>query len=360
MASLPVIVRSGSAVRAGRVIPGLALAAALLAGCSGGKAESAKAPPLVVAERPRLHRFVDRVETVGTARADEQVTIASPVTERIERLYFDDGDVVRRGQVIAVLAHGQEQASLSAARAAEDEAVAQLARAQALSERGFATRATLDRQNAAARRARSDADSARAQIADRVIRAPFTGRVSLRNISAGAIVGVGAPIVTISDNRRIKLDFAVPETALAALHVGQPILATAAAFPDRPIRGHVSTIDAMVDPQTRAVTVRANLPNPGDMLKPGMLLSVAIEAAARQALAVPELAVIGEGDRRYVFVVGPGDKAVRRAVTTGLRDAGLIEVRGLDPGARVITEGVVKVADGMQVALAAPPPSTRP
>jgi membrane fusion protein (multidrug efflux system) len=331
---------------------GALFAAALLAGCgekAKGGAGKGKQAPLVTLVSPQPHLFVDRIEAVGTARANEQVTLASPVTERIERLYFEDGGFVRRGQIVAVLAQAEERAALAGAQADEAQVRAQLGRIQSLTDKGFATTATLEQQVAAAQRARSQADNARAQIADRVIRAPFSGYASLRTISAGAIVSSGAPIATISDVSRIKLDFSVPETALTTVKTGQSIVAVAAAYPDQPFSGTIQTIDPVIDPSTRAASIRAILPNPGNRLKPGMLLTVSISAASRRGLAVPELAVIGDGAERYVFVVGKDDKAVRTKVQVGLRDNGLIEVRGLPAGVKVIGEGVVKVTDGVTV-----------
>ena len=326
--------------------------ALMLGACGKGGTERQKPqPPLVGVAHPAPHRFVDRIEAVGTARANEQVTLSAPVTERIERLHFDDGGYVRRGQVIAVLAQGQERAALAGAIATERQAKAQLGRIEQLSGRGFVTRTSLDQQVALSQQARASADDARAQIADRVIRAPFGGYVSLRTISEGAVVGAGTVIATVSDVSRIKLDFTVPETMLGALRVGQPLDAAAAAWPGRVFRGTVTTIDPVIDPATRAVLVRAVLANVDRALKPGMLLTVQVTAAAHDGVAVPELAVIGDGADRYVYVV-KGGKAARTPVKTGLHDGGLVEVRGLPAGARVIVEGVVKVSDGTRVRIA--------
>jgi membrane fusion protein (multidrug efflux system) len=255
--------------------------------------------------------------------------------------------------VVAVLAQGQETAQLSEAQARAREAARQLDRVETLKKRGFATNASLDQQVAAAAAAQAQAAEARASIGDRVIRAPFSGWVSLRNISPGAVVNAGSEIVTISDLSSIKLDFAVPETVLAALQRGQTIEARSAAYPDQPFRGQIANIDPVIDPNTRSVKVRARLPNPDSRLKPGMLLTVGVETAPRMSLAVPELAVIGEGDQRYVFTLGPDQKAKRTQVRTGLRSEGRVEVlEGLRPGQQVITEGVVKVSDGMKVRVA--------
>lgn len=334
-----------------RLILTLAAAAYLLSAC--GKSDSAEAqrrvPPLVKLAPVQSVRFVERIDAVGTARANEQVTLTAPVTDRILRLNFDDGAYVARGQVIAVLAQGQEAAQLAQAQARSREAQQQLDRLEALKSRGFATRSAVDAQVALAGQAAGQAAEARASIGDRVVRAPFGGWVSLRNISAGAVVGAGTEIATVSDISRIKLDFSVPETLLSRVQPGQPIEAVAAAYPDQPFRGTIATIDPVLNPQSRAATVRAVLANGDRRLKPGMLLTVAVESAARTAPAVPELAVVGEGEQTFVFVIENG-KAKRVKVITGLRQNGMVEIRqGIAAGQRVVTEGVVKIADGQAV-----------
>lgn len=330
-------------------------AATWLGACSAGDAAKNRdrAPPLVKAEPATLVRFVDSIDAVGTAFAKEQVTVAAPVTERITRLNFDDGDFVRKGQTLAVLVAGQENAMLAQAQARAREAGQQLERVQALRDKGFATKSSLDEQIAAAAEARAQAEQARASIGDRIVTAPFSGWVSLRNISAGAIVQAGTEIARISDLSTIKLDFTVPETLLPVLKPGLPIQALSAAFPGQPFSGRINVIDPVLDPTTRAVKVRALLPNPGLRLKPGMLLTVRIESQPRMALSVPELAVVGEGDDRFVYTIGKGGKAKRTPVKTGVRMSGRVEIaEGLKPGQKVVTEGVVKLVDGMKVKVA--------
>jgi membrane fusion protein (multidrug efflux system) len=319
-----------------------------------GKGKGDRSPPLVKAEPAQTMRFVETVEAVGTANANEQVTITAQVTERLVRLGFDDGSFVRRGQTLAVLSQGQQTAALSEANARQREAQQQLSRISTLRQRGFATKASEDAQIAAAAAARAQASGVQAQIGERVITAPFSGFVSLRNISPGAVVNSGTEIATISDISTIKLDFPVPETALAAIRAGQTISAVSAAYPDVPFRGQIATVDPVIDPNTRAVTVRARLPNRDGRLKPGMLLTVIIETAPRMGLSVPELAVVGQGGSRYVYVVDKGT-ARRVEVRTGLRANGRVEIlEGLKPGQAVVTEGVVKLSDNMKVQLAGP------
>lgn len=341
----------------------LLIFALLLSACSAADKKPDRPPPLVKVEAVTAHDFVDRYDAVGTAFANEQVTITAPVTERIIRLGFNDGDFVRAGQVVAVLAQGQENASLAGATARAREAEQQLARITALRDRGFATKASLDAQVATVAAAREAANEARAVIADRVIRAPFSGQVSLRRISPGAVVSAGTEIATISDARTIKLDFTIPETLLSSVRVGQSIRAQPAAFPDTTVSGTIAAIDPLVDPATRAVSVRALIRNPAGQLKPGMLLSVLLESRARTNVAVSELALVSEGEARFVYIIGSDGKAGRKTVTTGARDGKLIEViSGLAVGEKIVTEGVVKLSDGAKVRVAGekPPRDARP
>lgn len=321
-----------------------------LAACADAQEKRERPPPLVKVAAVTVQPFAETFQAVGTATANEQVILTAPVTERIVRLGFSDGGYVRRGQVIAELAQGQESAALASAQARAREAEQQLARLETLKDRGFATKSAYDAQVAAAAAARADASQVRASIGDRIIRAPFSGVASLRQISAGAVVSTGTPIATISDISVIKLDFTVPETMLSQLSVGQSIAAVSSAFPDQPFRGTIRAIDPVLDPATRAVKLRALLPNPGGRIKPGMLMAVTITSQPRTAPAVPELAIVNEGEARFVYIIAPDGTAKRVPVTTGGRSNNRVEILdGVTPGTRIVTEGVVKLADGMKV-----------
>ena len=340
-------------VRLRSAFPSLVLLA--LAAC--GEGDAAKGPegsggpaPSVVVATVQPRAFADRIEAVGTAYARESTTIASTVTERIVRLNFTDGQYVRRGDVIAELSRSQEAAGLNEAQARLTEAQQQLARLRQLQERGFATNARVDEQVALVNAARAQAGSAQAQIGDRVIRAPFSGVVGLRRISPGATVTAGTEIATISDLSQIKLDFSLPETFLSAMRDGQAIEAHAAAYPGEVFRGEVESIESTVDPMTRSVTVRAMLPNPSARLKPGMLLSVSVFANPRTALAVPELALLSERERNFVFKVDAENVALKTPVEVGTRQEGMLEIRsGVSAGDRIVAEGTIKVRDGGKV-----------
>lgn len=329
---------------------------AMLALAACGEGDAAKGPggpggtPSVLVTTVKPMAFADRIEAVGTAYARESTTIASTVTERVVRLNFRDGEYVRRGQVIAELARGEETAGLNEAQARVTEAQQQLDRLRQLQQRGFATNARVDEQVAAVNSARAQAGAVQAQIGDRVIRAPFSGVVGLRRISPGATVTAGTEIATISDLSQIKLDFSLPETFLSAMQVGQAIEARAAAYSDELFRGSVESIEPTIDPVTRSVMVRAVLPNPDARLKPGMLLTVNVIANPRSALAVPELSLVAERDRNFVFKIDAESTALKTPVEIGVRQEGMIEVkRGLSAGDRIVAEGTIKVRDGGKV-----------
>ena len=327
----------------------------LLGGCSllgdspgGGKGKAAGGPgraaPSVVVSEAKLTPIVDSVEAVGTANANEQADVNSTVTERIARINFADGQRVPAGAVVAELVRTAQEASLAENTAKLKVAQLQLDRLKQLQQDGFATKATIDQQQATMEVARAGTEAASSQISDRVIRAPFSGWLSLRRISPGTVVNAGTTIFTIVDHSKIKLDFTVPETYLPTLKPGLAIEARAAAYPGASFHGQISSIDPVLDAVTRSVTARAILPNADLRLRPGMLMTVIIKSPAREAITVPEQAVIGEGSGAYVWKVSSDDIASRADVTTGLRRGGRVEIlSGLASGDRVVSEGTVKL-----------------
>jgi membrane fusion protein, multidrug efflux system len=157
-------------------------------------------------------------------------------------------------------------------------------------------------------------------------------------------------ITTLDDIARVYVDFPVPETQLAQIGPGQAIEGLAAAYPGRSFEGRVATVDARIDPATRSLTVRGEFANPDRVLKPGMLLQVRVRRPERQALLVPEIAVVQAGSDSYVYRVSPQGTAERVDVKLGTRAGGRVEVlSGLEPGARIVVDGTGKVRPGQKV-----------
>lgn len=344
-----------------RPMPPRALAclifAATLAACSRGSADPkprAATVPVTVAE-VAMRDWSDVIEAVGTAQANESVTLTAKITDTVRRINFKDGDHVDAGDIVVELTSNQQVAQLEDAQSMYKDAQRQYERQKDLVEQGTVSRAVFDTTQAARDSAQAKVNAIRAQLSDRVITAPFAGVLGLRRVSPGTLVAPGTPITTLDDVHVIKLDFAVPETQIAALASGQLVQARSAAYPERGFEGKVESIDSRVDPSTRAVTVRALVPNPDALLKPGMLLNVQVSARSRQALAVPELALVPIGTRQLAYRVGPDDVAHQVEVKLGTRRGGMVEItEGLVAGDRVVVEGTVLLRDGAKVAVAAP------
>jgi membrane fusion protein (multidrug efflux system) len=324
----------------------------------------ASAPVAVEVIGARTGTVRESVESVGTARANESVTVTAKQAGNVEKINFNEGEHVRAGAVLIELEAKERRADVDQARADLEQSKAQrdeikqrLDRSKQLKGSGNVTEARLDelesQLRAAEGRIRSSDAKLRAMDArldDNRITAPFHGRVGLRQVSLGALVQPGTMVTTLDDVSKIKLDFAVPENFLGKLKPGLRVLARTAAFVSRGFEGTVTVIDSRVDPATRAIRVNAIFENPDDALKPGMFLSVELALADRQnAVIVPEEVLIAEGGRQFIFVV-TDNRAERREVKLGQRFSGEVEIAdGLRPGEQVIARGIQKVRHNQPV-----------
>ncbi len=342
---------------AGRVLAlAMLILSAGLAACSGGKpagtgnAAGPPAPTSVITTLAANTAWVDQIEALGTAKAKESVTITAKVTETVARVNFSDGDLVSEGRLLVDLSGRAEVAGLEEAQANYTEALQQYRRQVELVEAGTIARSQLDSLVATRDAAKARMDATRARLADRVIVAPFAGLLGFRQVSPGTLVTPGTAIATLDDVSLIKLDFSIPERFLAAVAIGQSIRARSAAWPDVHFEGTLTTIGSRVDPVTRAVTLRAELPNEEAQLRPGMLLTVELLLPARQTVVIPELALMQVGSQQSVFRVDAESVVSQVQVKSGARRRGEVEiVEGLVAGDRIVVEGIVKLRPGARV-----------
>lgn len=300
----------------------------------------------VIAAPVELKDFAGDVEAIGTARANEAVTITAKVSNTVTAIRFQEGQEVKAGEVLIELDTAQVRANLAEAEAALAESESQFKRSRELFNTRALSEAQLDQLEATLKANQARVAAARAQLSDQIIRAPFSGRMGLRNISLGSLISPGTVITTLDDIRIIKLDFSVPEVFLPVVSEGQTISARATAYPDQTFEGKVRSIDSRIDPVSRSVIVRAEIANPDRRLKPGMFMTVRLMRSEKPSLVIPEQALVPEGDRQFVYVVHEG-KAVRTEVKTGRRRPGEVEVlSGLAQGDSVVIEGTQKVRDG--------------
>ena len=340
------------------------LASLALAGCgaddkAGGQRGGGGGPPAVVRTQVlQPSEWSDGLEAIATARAKNSVTITASVSETIDRVHFDSGDVVRAGQVLVTLSGREQRATIAAAEAEYRSAQTLFARQEELARKQLIAASQFDAQRAMRDAARARLEQMRAQLGDRAIVAPFAGVLGLRQVSPGALVTPGTVITTLDDVGAIEVDFSVPERQLDAIKVGMPVEATSPAYPGETFRGQVVALDPRVDAATRALGARAEFANPDHRLRPGMLLAARVELATRQALQLPELAVQQVGQQAFVFRANADGTVAQAPVTLGARRPGWVEITGgVKPGDRIVVEGVVKLRDGAKFAEAEAAPA---
>ncbi len=314
--------------------------------------DSNKAVPVVAVEA-RLLAFRDRVEALGTLRANESVTITAVVADKISSINFQDGDRVDKGQILAEMVTTEERALLDEARSTMEEARAQFERTESLTSRRLTPETVLDQKRRDFHTAKARLAATEARLSDRILRAPFAGRIGLRLVSVGALVAPGDIIARLEDDSVMKLDFSVPSTFISTLKPGLEILATARGYDGESFPGTVASIDNRVDEITRTIRVRAMLPNSDRRLVPGVLMNIELFKNPREAVAIKEEGLVPIGTDTYVFVVDQDKKVVeRRRIQTGSRRPGLVEITtGLKPGELVITDGTIKLRPGAAIEL---------
>ena len=319
------------------------------AGGAGG------APVGVIAVPARIERLALEIEALGTAKANESIDVTAKVSNLVAVVHFDEGQQVAKGAVLVELDGEQARADLAIAEAALKESTSQYKRSRELYTTKVLSDAQIEQIEATFRSNEARVASARSRLSDTVIRAPFAGRVGLRRVSVGSLVNPGAVITTLDDTSRIKLDFTIPETYVAAIGPGLEIKAQSPAYPGESFDGKVSSVDSRVDPNTRSVMVRAILPNEAGKLKPGMFLTVHLKRSESDVLLIPEEALVPEQGDVFVYVVADG-KAVKRRVQIGQRRVGAVQVTdGLVAGEIVVTEGTQKLREGADVQVTSPP-----
>ncbi|MEE2733495.1 MAG: efflux RND transporter periplasmic adaptor subunit [Pseudomonadota bacterium] len=339
-----------------RTVRCLWLSVSMLLFClPSGLAWSAAATVDVVVKPVTVESIADPLEALGTLKANESVVLTANVAEIIRAIHFESGQRVAKGDVLVELDSSEEQAVLQEAKYTLNEAQSQLDRIKAVAKRGDASQSLLDEKQREFYVARARVAAIESRLENRLVRAPFAGVVGLRNLSPGAYVSPGDTITTLVDDRRMKLDFSVPSLFLTSLKPGVAIQATARALNNAVFEGGVQSVDNQVDPVSRSVTVRAILDNAQGQLRAGLLMEVKLLSNPRQAMVIPESALVQERNEHYVFVVaGSGDsaQAQRRRVHIGTRLMGQVEIlEGLEPSEPVVVDGSLKLRQGTPVAI---------
>jgi membrane fusion protein (multidrug efflux system) len=299
--------------------------------------------------------FAVRIEDLGTLEPKERVVLTANAADRVTGIFFEDGQRVARGKVLMTLVNEEESAQLESAQATAANAKLVFERNQRLAANDAIAQLELERTKSAYEAAVANVAAIQARLRDRVLVAPFSGVLGFRQISQGAYVSPGQAVATLIDDSEMRLEFGVPSINVANLRIGLPVEATTKDIPGRTFTGRITSIDNAIDPVSLAVKVRATLPNKDGALRAGTSMNATLVSQPRNSLSVPEISVVAEGSKRFVYIVEQSKQpavAAKTGVVLGSRERGLVEVvSGLEAGDLVVTDGVLKLRPNTPVRL---------
>ena len=310
---------------------------------------------------------------IGTLQAVHQVTVAPEVGGRVVDILFTAGAEVHAHDPLVQLNDGPEQGDLLNYKAQAENAEVNLARAQKLVGRQFETQVNVDLNRAQLGQANGLIAKTEAQIAQKLIRAPFGGRLGIRQIDLGQYLSAGSAIVTLTDLDQLYVNFSLPEQDLSQLSLGQTVDITVDAYPGQVFKAVLTTIEPQISIDTRAISLQATLANPRHLLQPGMSTNITVELPPLlNQVVLPETAVDFSLYGDAVFTVFHSDdagkpvlKVHRSYVRTGPRfDGKVVILDGVDAGAVVAKSGQLKLSNDAIVLLSSgdflKPPATLP
>lgn len=329
-------------------LSGLRSAAKTVANPESHRGDGRGLLPVEVA-RATAARLSDDISAIGTLLADESVMISSETSGRVAEILFKDGDTVVLGAPLFKLDADLANAALSEANARFSLAETNFGRNQTLRKSGTIAQAAYDTSLTELEVARAAVESAEVHLKKLTITAPFPGTLGFRTVSAGAYVTAGTTLVQLDKIDNLKVSFSVPELAQARIAAGQQVDVTADALPGETFAAAVSAIAPSIDVNGRALQIRADLDNAALTLRPGLLVRITVKGPARDAVVVPESAIVQRGDSAFVYLAQ--DKAAKEVrVRLGKRMPGSIEiVEGVSVGAEVVVAGNTRLNDGAAI-----------
>jgi membrane fusion protein (multidrug efflux system) len=296
---------------------------------------------------------------VGTLVAVRSVSLASEVAGLVRDIGFDSGSFVRKDQMLVKMDTSTEEAQLASARADAELARATLQRARSLRETKTNSPADLDAAEARAKQAAAAVGTLQATIAKKTIRAPFDGRVSIRQVELGQVLASGTPVASLQSVHPIYAEFSMPQQALSDLTLGMKAQLRTDVFPQSGWEGELTTINSEVDVATRNVRLRATFPNPDGRLRSGMFANVdVLSPEKRSVLVIPSTAVLYAPYGDSVFAIeekkdpsgNSGLIAHQKFVRLGERRGDLVAVTsGLTAGESIVSSGAFKLRNGVGV-----------
>jgi membrane fusion protein (multidrug efflux system) len=317
-------------------------------------------PPISVAAIPATEQPWQRqYHAVGSFAAVQGVMLSNELAGTIEKIAFESGDQVKRGDLLVRFNVAPDEAQLRGAEAQAALARINLNRAKDLRAQGTNAQSDLDIADAEYSQATALVDNLKATIAKKIITAPFSGRLGIRQVNLGQFLAVGTPIVTLESLDPLYLNFALPQQDVVGLAVGQKVRITVDAYPGEVFVGAVNALNSKVDDATRNLAIQATVPNADGRLKPGMFGSVdVLRPKEDKFLVLPQTAIVYNpyGNAVYVVVQEKDDQGVptlvarQRFVQLGeTRGDQVAVLKGVVAGEQVVTAGQLKLRNGAAV-----------
>ena len=300
------------------------------------------------------------LNVIGTAEAIQGVTVSADLPGTVYKINFESGQQVKAGDVLVELDTRQERAQLAAAEAAYELAKITYGRQQQLVKEGVVARTEYDNALAQQKSTEANVGEIKATIERKMIRAPFSGILGLRQVNLGQYLAAGQAIVSLQSLNPIYVNFGVPQQTTPQLKIGRTLRITSDDLPGVEFSGRVTAVDSVVDQTTRNIQVQSTLTNPGSRLRPGMFVQVQVSLGqARDVISLPASAInyAPYGDSVYVVgdmqdpKTGKTYKGVRQQFVKvdGSRGDQVAVVSGVNPGDEVVTSGVFKLRNGASI-----------
>ena len=314
-------------------------------------------PPETVATAiAHVEQWQDTLPAVGSVSPAQGVTIAPEIGGTVAEIAFESGAAVNQGDLLLRLDTSSEEAQLRAAAAQAELARLNAERNRKLRQDNTVSQSELDATEATLKQAQANADTIRATIGKKTLRAPFAGRLGIRLVNLGEQLEPGKGVVSLQSPAPLFVDFSLPQQELSRLQTGLKVRAVSDSYPDTTLLGELTVISPDLDPITRNVRVRAKFDNADGRLRAGMFVRVKVELPGdKTVLVIPATAVLSAPYGDSVFVLEPkvaGGKTnllvLQKFIVTDSARGDFISVKtGLQPGERVVKAGIFKLRNGM-------------
>ena len=336
-----------------------------------GQDESASAPavlrPPVMVETSQRRDVEDRIRATGQLTAKAEATIAAQVKGQVTEIQVSEGEAVETGAVLLVIDPERREPEVANARAQLAEAQAELAvakrsyqRTKRLSKGNVASEARLDEDRTRESLARSVATGAEARLGlarraleDSTVRAPFSGLIARRHVSVGEYLSIGSALFDLVALDPVEVEFTLAEIDSSKVELGDPVEISIAPYPDETFLATVNMISPTIDPRTRTLRVKAELPNSDGRIRPGLFAHIDLGVSERKdVVVVPNDAVVQRADGAVIFRLNGSERVERVLVETGVQLEGWVEISsGLSPGDAVVVRGQSRIDDGVAVSV---------